>query len=302
MFRSLVVPVDLGPKGDRAVAWAKALARVAGIPVELVHVLTPSMPQSVDASALQQRARDDAPEVTWTMLHEADPVPALLSLISARADALVIMATQARGAVSEQILGSMSEDLLAGGGNPLLLLGPRVDVPTEPINPTLVAGVDGSKASEALLPVIQSWVQTFAGSSPWLVEVLRPSARRPPRLRRGSQSASRTCQRPGARRRDPAVERSRPLPLGQHCQDADAASSSPCPGRPRRQRGRVGCPDRARRFVPQFVEDGYRQRAGHYYFIETERDGSPGGTGARESSLRALAVEPGAQGELAERS
>jgi nucleotide-binding universal stress UspA family protein len=82
------------------------------------------------------------------------------------------MATRARSPIGEFLLGSVSEELLAHTGHPVLLVGPHARVADPSGSPTLVAGVDGSDVSEALLPALVSWKAAFGGARPWLVEVL----------------------------------------------------------------------------------------------------------------------------------
>ena len=45
MFTSIVVPLNLEAQGDRAVPIAGALAAKAGIPLELVTVSSPELPE-----------------------------------------------------------------------------------------------------------------------------------------------------------------------------------------------------------------------------------------------------------------
>lgn len=177
MFSSIVVPLDLGPEGDRVLPLAASLAVAAGIPIELVCVSSPSMSESVDAYELERRAAAAAPAAcTWMVLHDDDAAGALVRFIGRRPDALVVMATHARGLLAEQILGSVSEAVLAGTDHAVLLVGPHAVVAAGPINPTLVVGVDGTKPSESVLRVVAAWFGTFGGNPPWLVEVLRPSS------------------------------------------------------------------------------------------------------------------------------
>ena len=61
MFTSIVVPVDLEPDGDRALPLAGALARAAGIPLELVSVSSPHMPEVPDRVELEERAHGRLP-------------------------------------------------------------------------------------------------------------------------------------------------------------------------------------------------------------------------------------------------
>lgn len=178
MFTSIVVPVDLEPDGDRALPLAGALARAAGIPLELVSVSSPHMPEAPDRVELEARARTATDLWSVTVLHDNDVVAALAEFAAGRPDALVLMATRARGALGQRLLGSVTEGLLSRLSRPVLLVGPHVELQEQADRPGLLVGVDGSPATEAALPAVASWMRTFDGPQPWLVEVARADADR----------------------------------------------------------------------------------------------------------------------------
>ena len=181
MFTSVVVPLDLQPEGDRALPIAAALAAQAGIPLELVSVSSPHMQEDVDLFELGTRARSSGATYTTALLHDNDVVRALAGFAADRPGALIVMATRARGPLGQRLLGSVSEGLLGRLDQPMLLVGPQVDLTYPQGSPTLVVGVDGSDASRDVTPALTSWVSTFDGPSPWLVEVVPPAAPPAPR-------------------------------------------------------------------------------------------------------------------------
>jgi nucleotide-binding universal stress UspA family protein len=176
MFRSIVVPLDLEPTGDRALPVAGALAAEARIPVELVTVSSPSMTEELDIYELQHRARLLHAACRTTVLHDNDVAGALVSFIAERPDPLVVMATRARGVIAEHVLGSVSEAFLARSAAPVVLVGPHTEADDLVGASTLVAGVDGTFASEAVFPAVADWSDTFGGPPPWLVEVRPPGS------------------------------------------------------------------------------------------------------------------------------
>jgi nucleotide-binding universal stress UspA family protein len=175
MFTTIVVPLDLEPAGDRALPVAAALARTAGVGLELVTISSPNLDEAGDLHELRRRAEahsdPDRPPATY-VLHDNDPAAALVAFLADRPGALVVMGTRARSPLGEFLLGSVSEDLLTHTALPVLLVGPHASVEDPSGSPTLVAGVDGSKVSEALLPTLVAWKATFGGPRPWLVEVM----------------------------------------------------------------------------------------------------------------------------------
>jgi nucleotide-binding universal stress UspA family protein len=176
MFTSIIVPLDLGRGADRALPVADALAVQGRLPVELVTVSSPSMSDASDVYELAQRARLIHAACTATVLHDNDIIRALVAFAAARPAALVVMATRARGVIAEHVLGSVSEAFLARSAAPVVLVGPHTEADDLVGASTLVAGVDGTFASEAVFPAVADWSDTFGGPPPWLVEVRPPGS------------------------------------------------------------------------------------------------------------------------------
>ena len=92
--------------------------------------------------------------------------------MSGRDGALLVLATTAKAALDEDHAGSVSEYVLSTLRQPVLLVGPRVDVDRGLPSPNLVVAVDGSGLDAVALPVIASWTRTFGGGTPTFVEVI----------------------------------------------------------------------------------------------------------------------------------
>jgi nucleotide-binding universal stress UspA family protein len=175
MFTTIVVPLDLEPGGDRALPVAAALARTAGLGLELVTISSPHVDEAADQQELRRRAAehgDPARPAATHVLHDNDPAAALVAFLADRPGALVVMGTRARSRLGEFLLGSVSEELLTHTQHPVLMVGPHARVAHPSGSPTLVAGVDGSDVSAVLLPTLVTWKESFGGATPWLLEVL----------------------------------------------------------------------------------------------------------------------------------
>ncbi|MDQ6855154.1 MAG: universal stress protein, partial [Actinomycetota bacterium] len=139
------------------------------------------MAELVDIYELSRRVQGIGAACTTTVLHDNDVAGALLSFLVERPQALVAMATRARGVLGEHLLGGVTESLLARADRPILMVGPSARI-TDPLpSPTLVAGVNATTTSEAVLPALAAWIGSFGGPPPWLVEVL-PARREAQRL------------------------------------------------------------------------------------------------------------------------
>jgi nucleotide-binding universal stress UspA family protein len=178
MFTSIVVALDLGAGGDRALPVVRALSALADIPVELLTVSSPHIDEEVDAYELRRRElANNWPAHAYTIVHDNDPARAIVEHVSARNEALLVMATTAKPPVVGHLLGSVSEDVLSRIEQPLLLVGPHVPSTFEMTRPTLIACIDGSDVAEAAVPVIAAWTRTFGGADPWIAEMLPASGR-----------------------------------------------------------------------------------------------------------------------------
>ena len=136
------------------------------------------MPEVPDRVELEARARAAADHWSVTVLHDNDVVPRSPRSSPAVRTRSVLMATRARGALGQRLLGSVTEGLLSRLSQPMLLVGPHVELHEQVDRPGLLVGVDGSPATEAALPAVATWMRTFGGPAPWLVEVAGADAGR----------------------------------------------------------------------------------------------------------------------------
>jgi nucleotide-binding universal stress UspA family protein len=173
VFSSVVVPLDLSTAGDRALPVARSLAQLGGLPTELVIVLPRELAGRFNRWELDERARSFAlGPYTSLVLESEDAGAAISEHVSGRDGALLVMATTGKAALDENYAGGVSEHVLADVLQPVLLVGPRVDIARPLSSPALVAAVDGSGLATAALPVIVSWTRTFGGARPTFVEVI----------------------------------------------------------------------------------------------------------------------------------
>ncbi|SRR6266545_2688272 len=202
MFNSIIVPVDFEVDGDRALFVAAVLARRAALPLTFVTVSSPGIDAAADELLLDLRcARVSGARTDRVVLRSNNPAGTIVDFLDDRPGALVVMGTHARGPLGERLFGSVSESVLAGTICPVVMVGPHVATTPPPAMATLVAGLDGSATSEAVLPTVSEWVRTFGGNPPWLVQVVEPRDSQPDD-RGGDLSESGYLGRLAARLRD----------------------------------------------------------------------------------------------------
>jgi uncharacterized protein len=139
-FSSIIVALDLGPDGDRALPVVGSLAEQNNVPVELLTVSSPKVADDVDAYELRRRARAHGwPESSCTILHDENPARGIVDHLARREGALLVMAADKRP-LRTRVLGNIGEEVLRTASRPVLLVGPSV--PSVPAD----AGGDSSNA------------------------------------------------------------------------------------------------------------------------------------------------------------
>jgi nucleotide-binding universal stress UspA family protein len=199
-FRSIVVPLDGSKLAEHALPVAAAIARAAQARLRLVfvHQLPPppndptsaKLYVSVDLAVrkaersylrgLATRLRD-----TWgikvTTVSPTGPVTdTLVAWIEDVEADMVVMTTHGRGAIGRAFLGSVADRLVRTLEVPIILLRPQAGAaaPPEKLDWSpreIVAGLDGSRLAEAVLPPAVELARLFRVTVT-LVRVVQPLA------------------------------------------------------------------------------------------------------------------------------
>jgi nucleotide-binding universal stress UspA family protein len=172
VFNSVVIAADVDGGRVRAVPVGASLADLGRLPVKLLTVV--SQASGSDDPALAQMAELGVRDVLRVVHH--DVATAIVENARSRQDVVLVMATNAKSLVSQQLRGSVSAAVLQQLRHPVLLVGPAAPEPPRLGSPTLVVCTDRSQDSSAALPVVESWQRTFGGSTPWIVEVMPTAA------------------------------------------------------------------------------------------------------------------------------
>lgn len=84
---------------------------------------------------------------------------ALLDYAMRHPDALVCMATRARGGLHRRLVGNVVEELLAQARCPVIAVGPRVDLTESGQRPETILLVAAAEPSRATVPLLASWAR-----------------------------------------------------------------------------------------------------------------------------------------------
>ncbi len=202
MYHSLLVPLDGSAFGEHALAAARELARRAAyeapVVVHLVQVHVPIVTAYVEAvpivdEELDRAAREAETAYLETVRARLADEPAI-RIITRVLDGnvaetlaayavehhvdLIIMTTHGRGGLARAWLGSVADELVRRGGTPVLLLRPRPDRSPDvaaQVFQRILVPLDGSSASEAILPVVIALAQLMRATV-MLLRVIEPVA------------------------------------------------------------------------------------------------------------------------------
>ncbi len=171
MVQHLIVPVDGSDASWGAFDLAVALARRCDASIDVIEVVFDDH-DVADAEArlterIEQHNTDGVAVTTLVRVGSESVAQAIGDEVEQHPEVTVVLASHGRGR-SAALLGSVTEELLERIFGPVLVVGPHVDI-TDFDGP-LIATVDGSDASESVLPLAAAWGIEL-GAEPWIVEV-----------------------------------------------------------------------------------------------------------------------------------
>jgi nucleotide-binding universal stress UspA family protein len=157
-YANVLVPLDGSELAERALDPAAAIARRMNVPIVL-YSQADQEGRAADREGYLEEVVARLEGVQTSVHGDVAPSPALgiEQLASGLERPLVCMSSHGRGGLGEALLGSVAEETLRRVRAPVVLIGPACRAERSPVEGPLVASVDGSKVSEAILEPAQSW-------------------------------------------------------------------------------------------------------------------------------------------------
>ncbi len=152
-----LVGYDGSEPAQRALSVAAELARRSGdVDVGVVHVLAPPGEQGVDHEAEQDALLAEARKLVGergrsaaTLRRRGNPARELIDAARKIEADLVVLGSRGRGALSSAVLGSVSSEVAAAAGCPVVVVPPGARLAGERV----IAAADGSDASGEVIAV-----------------------------------------------------------------------------------------------------------------------------------------------------
>jgi nucleotide-binding universal stress UspA family protein len=175
MYSKILLPLDGSKTAEKVLPYARFLAQTYKIPVELMAVIDIA---EMAAHIAAERARflDTLVEegvrsseqylkgIAATFggasvkctIDKGRPQEAIIEKAAADKGTLISMATHGRSGINRWLLGSVTEKVLRGTSNPLLLVRATEEAKTEgqEILKSVVVPLDGSELAESVLPTV----------------------------------------------------------------------------------------------------------------------------------------------------
>ncbi len=170
-MKTIVVPLDLTPESERAVAVAVPLARRWKADLVFATATTVPDPAGLDLDDLRRRSGADTARVE--VVYGDDVEATIADLVDAAPDPVICMASHGRSSYSRAIVGSVTEHLLERVHCPMLLVGPHSEPALLTQTHRLLTCLDQSASSEAILEPSTAWAREL-GLELWLAEVFHP--------------------------------------------------------------------------------------------------------------------------------
>ncbi len=155
VFSRVTIPLDLSAASDRAIPVGVTLAGQAGVPIELVVVMSPGLDPGPDLAELDDRVTGIRGSLVQRSVLESLDVAGALTDLANGSGRLLCMATHGRTGIAASFAGSVAKQVLKGAREPVLLVGPHVDHVPERFD-TIVVGVDPAAPHRELVTTAAS--------------------------------------------------------------------------------------------------------------------------------------------------
>lgn len=149
---TITVPLDPAHPPTAALPVAIALARQTGLAVEIVAAPAVGLPTAPYLAAARRRVVEAGVVAVRAVELMGHPAAAIVAHAATGRTRLLCLSTHAWGVVGKGALGSVSDRIVRSSPVPVVLVGPAVVHPGQPIRRVL-AGVDGSTLSRQAVDV-----------------------------------------------------------------------------------------------------------------------------------------------------
>jgi nucleotide-binding universal stress UspA family protein len=181
MYTRILIPLDGSKTAEKVLPYARFVAGTLKLPLELLAVvdiaemathisaeraryLSTMVEDSVRSSEQYLKGIAGAfPSGTKCTVEKGKAEQVIIETAAADKGTLVTMATHGRSGINRWLLGSVTEKVLRGGTNPMLLVRATEEGKTEGTATlkSIVVPLDGSELAEGVLPTVAELAKTL---------------------------------------------------------------------------------------------------------------------------------------------
>jgi len=181
MYSRMLIPLDGSKTAEKVLPYARFIAGALKFPVELLAVvdivemathISADRARYLDAMIADSVRRSEQylgeiartfPNGTKCTVEKGQPEQVIIETAAAAKGTLVTMATHGRSGMNRWLLGSVSEKVLRGGTNPMLLVRATEEgkVDGGATLKSIVVPLDGSELAEGVLPAVAELAKTL---------------------------------------------------------------------------------------------------------------------------------------------
>lgn len=171
----IIVPLDGGQLAERAIPVAISLAARAPLPISLVTVLSEhDLDDNATVYLESRKAELPGLRVDLVLLRGMPVAETLVQYLHREPQAVVCCSTHARLETTVRRLGSVAEELVRRSPVPVVLVGPRVDLPQPGVPYEEVVVCIEDESAGRVVPCIRNLAAALA-LSPSLMQVVEPA-------------------------------------------------------------------------------------------------------------------------------
>ena len=170
-FKNILVPLDGSDFALEALRTARVLAQRFGAELRTISVANSSDGAVRLFDEVASTLGGDLADRHTVVVARGQPGDEIARRADELGSCVVCLSTHARGRLTGAVFGSVARSVMQRSGNPVVALGPSADRPgwsptpllwPAPLSvPRIVACVDGSDASEELLPAVTAWARAL---------------------------------------------------------------------------------------------------------------------------------------------
>jgi nucleotide-binding universal stress UspA family protein len=157
MRQSVLVPLDFSRDADRALPVAESLAQRIDARLDVVSLTSPGIDPVHDMTEARSHAREMGVDVDAIHVRHDDDVVAGVLTMAADDRAVLCCSTHARGRLGEWLLHSASAEIVRRSIEPLVLVGPAVELDPRPSFTEVLACVDRSSLTPRIASTAAAW-------------------------------------------------------------------------------------------------------------------------------------------------